>query len=196
MFNNGDLPGFNRELCVDGPPVNSGNSGQLATCTPASVTLAEQVRYRIRIDPADPNRVPNLERRTTAAWASGFQVVARGIEDLQVQYAQMSNQPDGGCTVAAPCNNAPVVFYDGEPGPPPVPPPPGGNSDFNSIITQVTVTLRSRSTLTRAQGQITDAQGNAFLRGSLTSTGTPRAALGALTTQTPVDPGIGIPKWH
>lgn len=180
QFNGADGPGFNRALCAPPPPGIPGNSDQLpATCTPASVTLAEQVRYRIR---PGPDGVPNLERRTTAAWGAGFQVVARGIEDLQVQYVQLN----AGCTLAVPCSDAPVVTLSANP---PV------SADYNTLITQVTVTLSSRSALQRIQGQTNAPGGPAALRGSLTSTGTPRAALFALT-QEPVNVPLGIPKWH
>lgn len=180
-FNAIDLPGFNQPLCAAPPPGNPGNSDQLAGCTPASVTLAEQVRYRIRLG---ADGVPNLERRTTAAFGAGFQVVARGIEDLQVRYVQ-ANVPAPGCSILSPCDNAPLVTLNNN---------PPTTADFNSIITQVTVTLRSRGTLTRVQGQVQDPGGRSFLRGALTSTGTPRAALSGLTMEGPVGPGI--PKWH
>lgn len=173
-------PGFNRDLCAPPPAGIPGNSNLLAGCTPASVTLAEQIRYRIRLG---PDGVPNLERRTTAAFGAGFQVVARGIEDLQVRYVQ-ANMPV--CTVAAPCDNAPLVTLTAN---------PPATGDYNMIITQVTVTLSSRSALQRIQGQTNAPAGPAALRGSLTSTGTPRAALFALT-QEPVNVPLGIPKWH
>jgi len=175
-------PGFNTALCnVSGNPIGNSNAvgPGLAPCAPAGVTLAEQVRYRIR---PGADGVPNLERRTTAAFGAGFQVVARGIEDLQVQYVQVNS----GCTIAAPCASAPLVTLTQNPPPDP---------DYNLLITQVTVTLSSRSALQRIQGQTQAPTGPNALRGSLTSTGTPRAALFALT-QEPVDVPMGIPKWH
>ena len=180
--NNGDLPGFNRDLCAAPPPGKPGNSDKLPGCMPAGITLAEQVRYRIR---PGPDGVPNLERRTTAAFASGFQVVARGIEDLQARYVQ-ANMPAPGCSILAPCDNAPLVTLTAN---------PPATGDYNMLITQVTVTLSARSALQRIQGQTNAPAGPAALRGSLTSTGTPRAALFALTQET-VNVPLGIPKWH
>jgi hypothetical protein len=129
-----------------------------ATCNPAGVLYGEIIRYRIR---PGTDGVPNLER-----WSSGnsgnfsagvpqFQAVARGIDDLQVQYA------DAAGTVA---DNAPVIV----------------NGVYTSPITRVTVTLSARSEARNVVGARTVTSGPAALRGSLTSSATPRAALATL----------------
>jgi hypothetical protein len=61
--------------------------------------------------------------------------------------------------------------------------PPPVTTDYDTIITQVRVTLSSRSSLQRIQGATTAATGPAALRGQLVATGTPRAALFAVNQQ-------------
>jgi hypothetical protein len=99
---------------------------------------------------------------------AGFQSVARGIEDLQVQYTQAN----GTVTTGAP--GAPVVG--------PLPPVA---ASWGTLITQVQVTLSSRSEARNLQGSTTDVNLGTALRGSLTWTGSPRSALFALTLQSP-----------
>lgn len=134
-------------------------------CTVVALGFAEIVRYRIRPDPA--SGVPVLQRRTSTAVPPAWQTVATGIEDLQVQYTQA----DGTLTAQAP--GAPAVV--------------AGN--FGSIITQVQVTLASRSEAQNIQGATTNASASLrdAIRGRLTSTGSPRSSLVALTTQ-PTNP--------
>jgi prepilin-type N-terminal cleavage/methylation domain-containing protein len=118
-------------------------------CTAAELSFAQVVRYRIR----NNGTVPELQRYDSASHASGFQAVARGIEDLQVVYTQA----DG--TVSA--VGAPLVV----------------RSVWGSLVTQVQVTLSSRSEARNIQGARTDANLGTFIRGSLTWVGAPRAAL-------------------
>jgi hypothetical protein len=112
------------------------------------------VRYRIRYDAAG---VPELQRFSTGNFAGGFQTVARGIEDMQVLYTQAG----GTVTAGAPQVTAPL---------------------FNTLITQVQVTLSSRSEARNIQGATADAIGTR-VRGSLTYTGSPRSTLIALANQ-------------
>jgi hypothetical protein len=150
----------------------------------ASVSLGEIIRYVIRIDPAD--LVPSLWRTHPLGFPPD-QMIARGIEDLQVEYIQASTA----CTAATPCP-------PGTPGAPLVSltvPPPNPNIDYNTIITQVQVTLSARSNVQGLQGQTGPAGQKQWLRGSLTSVGTPRAALAALNKQQPLPAGTP-PLWQ
>jgi prepilin-type N-terminal cleavage/methylation domain-containing protein len=153
----------------------SGFGNALPGCVVTQISFGAVVHYRIRPDPVDA--MPSLWRQSTSNLAAGYQIVARGIDDLQVQYVQAA----AGCTLAAPCDAAPAVAQ-------PVAPLA---ADYGTLITQVRVTLSSRSTLRGdLQGQ-TVVGGVRALRGQLTSTGSPRSALFALTQQT-----TGAPQWH
>jgi hypothetical protein len=165
--------------CGHGALGNAGNGGLdpvgcgLAPGSPApccvidSVGFGEVVRYRIA-NGADG--LPNLERSVNGGV---FQVVARGIEDLQVVYVQQDLTTSG---VGAAPPGAPTVVVD----------------NFAKLITEVRVTLSARAVTANLQGA-TYAVGttNAALRGSLTAQVTPRQALATLTTETGV-----APKWN
>lgn len=133
-------------------------------CNPdaeAGLGFGQVVRYRINVDATG---LPNLERSVNG---EAFQIVARGIEDMQVQYL---NQP-GAITTTAPLVD-----------------PLGVN--FTTLVTQVRVTLSSRSVTGRLQGAtFSSGTANQALRGSLTAQITPRQALATLTTET------GTPTW-
>jgi prepilin-type N-terminal cleavage/methylation domain-containing protein len=134
--------------------------GKNCCCVVTQIGMGQLLRYRIR-NGADA--VPNLERSVNSG---AFQVVARGIENLQVQYVQANTA----CTPAAPCDGAPAVVPN----------------NYNTIITQARVTLTARSSYRgRLQGETTSLAGETSLRGSLVSTATPRAALFVLNQQTP-----------
>jgi len=149
------------------------------TCDVKEISMAQVIRYRLRLSGA----VPELQRSVNAG---AFQAVARGIEDLQVQYVQANS----GCTLAAPCDNAPTVTQTAAY-------PPGAAADFNALITQVRVTLSARSSLRGIQGETTSATGSmrTALRGQLVSTGTPRAALFGLNKQ-PGAVTAAVPVWR
>ncbi|HXB57258.1 MAG TPA: prepilin-type N-terminal cleavage/methylation domain-containing protein [Vicinamibacteria bacterium] len=137
---------------------------------------ARVARYRIAInpDPADPS--PALWRSTTGRFtptgvaatepgAAGFpganspwQMVARGIEDLQVEY-----QSGAGVWV----NVAPGITIN----------------NYATIIRQVRVTLSARALAPQLAGQTSQVAGGAggdAVRGQLVSVVTPRAAVVAL----------------
>jgi prepilin-type N-terminal cleavage/methylation domain-containing protein len=141
-------------------------------CAVREVSFGEVVRYRIRLA---PDQIPDLQRSTTANPNAGaclagevppcFQVVARGIDDMQIQYVQAG--PGVACTPAAPCPNAPAIAV---PGPAPT------AAEAATIITQVRVLLSSRSALQGIQGSSTTA-GVSAIRGQLVASGSPRSAL-------------------
>jgi prepilin-type N-terminal cleavage/methylation domain-containing protein len=145
-----------------GLPLGSG----APCCTIDSVGFGEVVRYRIA-NGADG--LPNLERSVNGGV---FQVVARGIEDLQVVYVQQDLTTSG---VGAAPPGAPLVVVD----------------DYAKLITEVRVTLSARAVTANIQGATYAVGGlNAALRGSLTAQVTPRQALATLTVET------GVPKWN
>lgn len=147
-------------------------------CNPTEISFAEIIRWRIR-NGADG--VPELQRFSVGQLAANplnpWLTVARGIEDLQVQYTQQS----GATVTGAP--GAPAVVQN----------------DFTSMITRVQVTLWARATGATAgiAGLRTSAGGlPAALRGSLTSAATPRAALFHLANQVGVPSPKPIPLWQ
>ena len=147
--NGSALPGY-----TNFPP------GGISGCTISSMSFSEFVRYRVR---NDVDGVPVLQRFSSSRWADGFQTIARGIEDLQVQYAQMAT---------------PTVWVDGAP--PvyqPVPPTAPPTTAYGTLTRHVRVTLSAKSEAQRVQGMQTSATGGTALRGSLTTTGSPRSAL-------------------
>jgi len=186
-FNSGTDPtGFNVDGALCHPnsgPCAWGNACKDSNpdddCTVAEISMAQVLRYRIRLS----GGVPELQRSVNAG---AFQAVARGIEDLQVQYVQANSA----CTVAAPCDNAPTITQTA-----PLPTPAA--ADFNALITQVRVTLSARSSLRGIQGETTSATGSmrTALRGQLVSTGTPRAALFGLNKQ-PGAVTAAVPVWR
>ncbi len=154
----GDTTGLNTPsgVCVG----NGWGTNTNANCNVSGVSFATIVRYRIR-NGADG--VPNLERFSSddtsaftgaAVNASGFKTIARGIEDLQVQYTQAS---------------APTTWVDGA--------PTVTNGNYTSFINQVRVSIVARSEARNIQGARTSASGRTNIRGTLSSVGAPRATL-------------------
>lgn len=124
-------------------------------CTAVEINFSQVVRYRIR---NDAGGVPELLRYDSATPGAGFQTVARGVEDMQVVFTQA----DGTVT-----NGAPAVTV--------------GN--YNTLVTQVQVTLSSRSEQRNISGMSADANLGTRLRGSLTYSASPRSALVSLANQ-------------
>jgi len=112
--------------------------------------------------------VPELQRYDSASPGSGFQAVARGIEDLQVQYTNATGTVTDG---------APAVVAN----------------NWGSLITQVQVTLASRSEASNIQGATVDANLGNKMRGRLTWVGSPRSTLVALAQQPSPAPS---PLWR
>ncbi|MFN8091494.1 MAG: prepilin-type N-terminal cleavage/methylation domain-containing protein [Vicinamibacteria bacterium] len=134
---------------------------------------ARLVRYRVAPtgDPQDDS--PGLWRSESGRYAtdgtapvepgeSGFpganspwELVARGIEDLQLEYMA----GDGVWT------NLPATVT---------------TNDYNSLTRQVRITLSARASAANLQGQTTASGGPNAVRGQLTTTVTPRAAFNEL----------------
>jgi hypothetical protein len=155
-------PGNAATLCAPSPLEPAGNivAGSCAGVQAITrVVFASQVRYRIR---TETDGVPVLQRSSTDDPTGGFQTLARGIEELQVQYTQV---------------NDPGVWLDGAPVVADPALPPADAPNFGTLVNQVRVTLTSRSEAQNIQGVSAGASGPARLRGSLTSTSAPRATL-------------------
>ena len=163
--------------------------GATSAVTPTCLVLmpVDVVRYQIAPDPDDPT-LPALWRSRTgtfdstgnnvggpAAGNGNWEVVSRGIEDMQVEYFRNGawSPTPGDVVCAAPCTTPDAA-------------------DFNTMVRQVRVTLSARATgRGRIQGQRTAAGGAATaIRGQLQSVMTPRAALTTLTLNT------SSPGWY
>jgi prepilin-type N-terminal cleavage/methylation domain-containing protein len=157
---NGSNPGLN-------PP-----GGACPGASPSTfcqfVSMIRVVRYELGPDPNDPN-TPVLYRSAQGRMTNGglgpcnpcaagptpnapWQLVARGIEDLQIRYLTGA----GGWTDAPP-----VVV----------------GTDSTTWVRQVQVTLSARSMAANLAGQTTNVVGGNAVRGQLTSVVSPRAAL-------------------
>lgn len=169
-FPGGLLPDSAPGTTIDGPKdLESWDGNNTNSGTPIRMSMINIYRYEIANDPADG--VPCLWRSGTGGFQLGggayvaapdpdgqWQMVARGIEDLQVQYRR----------TGAGWGDTPGV---------PVP------NDFNTVVREIRVTLSSRSAAPNLTGQTTAANAaigagavNA-VRGSITSTMAPRATL-------------------
>jgi hypothetical protein len=120
----------------------------------------QAIRYRISVD---AERTPNLERsevggRPLPDGSSSWQVVARGIEDLQVEY-------ETGASWAS----IPGVISCGPNCAAPTP------ADLGTLVRRVRVRLSARALEAALPGQTTSAVGNA-VRGQLATDIAPRAA--------------------
>lgn len=138
-------------LCVDN---GYGNAYTSSDCSVEYISSGDIVQYRVN---NGSDGVPNLERNINN---QGWQVVARGIEDMQVKYVKSN-------ALGTESDNAPVVV----------------NNDYSTLTVQVRVTLSARGMAGKFQGATTTDNTAApmAIRGSLTSQGTPRMALWALT---------------
>jgi prepilin-type N-terminal cleavage/methylation domain-containing protein len=174
----GDTTGLNVDasLCTPTPaaPPGAAHGNTATACDVMEVSFGEVVRYRIRTDPAG---VPLLQRSTSADPGAGFQTLARGIEDLQVQYIPAIGDPTD-----------PADWVDDAP---PVTP-----ADYTTMLTQVRVTLSARSEAQNVQGATMALTGPARMRGRLTATASPRSSLLALSRQPIPSPApVPLPSW-
>jgi len=131
-------------------------------CDVQYVTNGSVVHYKIELDSAN---YPNLMRNENGG---PFQMLARGIEDLQVQYVQADGTVSDG---------APLVV----------------DPNYGSLITQARVTLSARATTERLQGATVGGTAGVALRGSLQSQASPRQALWTVTQESPAPV---TPRWN
>jgi prepilin-type N-terminal cleavage/methylation domain-containing protein len=134
--------------------------GGLGTWVPEYMMVGQAIRYRITVD---AEGTPNLERsdmggRPLPDGSSSWQTIARGIEDLQVEYENGVDWEDtpGVISCGLSCATPTTAEYD-------------------TIVRRVRIRLSARSTEAALQGQTTSAVGDA-VRGQLVTDIAPRAA--------------------
>jgi type II secretory pathway pseudopilin PulG len=167
----------------------------VGTSTYGFLYPARIARYVIGFDPADPDRVPLLFRSVTGRYLVGaggavsvparpnllvtdtatpganWQVVARGIEDFQVEYQDGLGNWTNSPPTAVPCGPPGIV---------------GGcatQAAFDAIVRQVRVTLSARVIAPGLQGSMAAGAPAAApdrIRGQLVSIIQPRAAMTSL----------------
>jgi prepilin-type N-terminal cleavage/methylation domain-containing protein len=134
---------------------------------PVHMSLVSLVHYRVQLD---TDGTPNLWRSAYGGFdingQSTWQLVARGVEDLQMQYRNRAGW-----------QNTPGVTTWAIPGAPTA-------ADFDEVIRQVRVTLSARSLAANLQGATKAQSGPTAIRGTLTQDMTPRSALMTLTSAT------------
>jgi prepilin-type N-terminal cleavage/methylation domain-containing protein len=143
---------------------NPGGPNHQFTNPPEWMLVGEVIRYRIRID---ADGTPNLERSPFGGsdypdGTSSWQIVARGVEDLQVQYLNGAGWQNGPGTITCGLNCAAPTA-----------------ADYDKIIRRVRVRLSARALEANLQGQTTSAVGNA-VRGQLATEIAPRPAAATL----------------
>jgi type II secretory pathway pseudopilin PulG len=164
------------EACANFPPGQAPNynlPGGDQIPDPLAIMLPVQVvRYEIRVD---AEGVPNLWRSPQGNIAAaaggpacgagnelsdGWQLVAKGIEDMQVKYTMAS-----GVTA-----DTPALVEDG---------------NYDTLVKEVRVTLTARSEAANLVGGKNGTNNpDPKIRGSMTSVSTPRAALFVLSKAT------------
>jgi prepilin-type N-terminal cleavage/methylation domain-containing protein len=174
-------------------PATRGFCGAAVLPGPAPTCLRslaiDVVRYAVAPDPSEPT-VPALWRSATGVFDSSgnvhptppggnWQIVARGIEDLQIRYRTGPvgagwNGTPGVVTCAGTCA-APTA------------------ADLNTIVREVEITVWSRAVAANLAGQTTALSGPNAPRGQLMSTVSPRAALQARTL---IPTGGSTPDWY
>lgn len=166
-------------LCQNSPIAPQGNypGAACGTNVLTRVVFGRQVRYQVR---NDAEGVPVLQRISTDDPALTPQVLARGIEEMQIQYTTFADDAlwlDAAPDVAEPANEDWSTA--------------NAAGKFNTIVNRVRVTLTSRSEARNIQGAVMRADlSDPRLRGSLSSTVSPRAALLSVAHGRPSpDPG-------
>jgi hypothetical protein len=143
---------------------------------PEWMLVGQAIRYRINID---ADGTPNLERSTAggqnlpakAGGASSWQILASGVEDLQVEYLNATGWQDEPGAIS--CASATTACGDTC---------QAVATDFDTIVRRVRVRLSARALEANLQGQTTSAVGNAP-RGQLITEVAPRPALATLGGQ-------------
>jgi prepilin-type N-terminal cleavage/methylation domain-containing protein len=138
--------------------------GGLAGWVPDYMLAGQVIRYRIN---SDTEGIPNLERSPFGGGlrpdgSSSWEILARGIEDLQVEYLTGTTWND---------TPGPVACETGCAAP--------TQADYDTIVSRVRITLSARALAPNLQGQTTSAVGSAP-RGQLHTEVAPRAAAATL----------------
>jgi len=148
-----------------GVPLNKPGPSKSFTNPPQYMIVGSLVRYRIN---PGPDGTPNLERsdfggQDYPGGGTSWEVIASGVEDLQVEYLNGTGWQDTPGTVT--CNTA-----CGAP----------GQAEYDTLIRRVKIRLSARALVVNVSGQTTDATGNDALRGQLETEIAPRAAVTSL----------------
>ncbi len=169
ILDTGDGTGLNTP---GSPCVPNGWGNTVSPCELVGVSFANVVRYRIRMDTSVPPRArcwsagartpPNAIVGPRRFPSEGFQTLARGIENMQIQYL-----PNGGNP-----GDPPAIPGDWADTPPVVTP-----ANWATLTTQVRVTLAARSEALNIAGATTSQTGGDRIRGTLMSAASPRATL-------------------
>lgn len=224
-FNSGraDPTGLNQPggLCTAS---GVGTATTSANCVPVMIGRGEMISYMVRFDTSN---VPNLYRRSTGGLTTdffgggGWQLVAKGIEDMQIQYRHLDlatmlpgaweDEPRlvQGCNPADPnadccdpnCYSASeweAVTGGAVTAVPLGCQQPSGcsqpsNDGYSRLVTEVRVTLSSRAEETRLQGVTANTVAGTRVRGSLTQTISPRSTLFAMSRRPTANGG---PVWR
>jgi type II secretory pathway pseudopilin PulG len=161
-------------------PTTGGAALTPALGSNALMYSARIIRYMIApgLDPLDPS--PSLWRSETGrydtagvaapvpvAGSTNWQLIARGIEDLQLEYLNGGNLWSNNPGAVATCAPAGCVV-----------------GDYNNVVRRVRVTLSARALAPLLQGETAPAGGGApnAVRGQLTTVAAPRAAVLGLST--------------
>jgi prepilin-type N-terminal cleavage/methylation domain-containing protein len=141
---------------------------------PTRIARISVVRYRIQVE---PDGTPNLWRSAYGGvdvnGQSSWQMVARGIENLQVTYRNAAGWQDTPGSTTCPTTPCAAVTP----------------TDYDRIIRQVRVVVAARAMAANLQGESTSVSGGRAVRGQLQEDISPRAALIALT-------GRGTVPWY
>ena len=177
-FASGDPLNFNPATLCANANLSPGGNFPGVNCGADRITRAvfgQQVRYQIR-NAADG--VPVLERISTEDTTLTPQVIARGIEELQVRYSQFTpgTWQDTAPTVALPTE----LDLDNV----------TTRAAFGSMINRLQITLTSRAEGRELQGA---TGADERVRGSLVTTVSPRAALLGVARGRPADPPSPAP---
>ena len=120
--------------------------GGLGTWVPQWMMVGQAIRYRIQ---KDTGSTPELQRSEYGGHdlpdgTSSWQTIARGIEDLQVEYENAGGwQNEPGTITCEPNCAAP------------------GSAEYDRLVRRVRVTLSARAMENNLTGQTTSAVGNA-----------------------------------
>jgi len=131
---------------------------------PEWMLVGQAIHYRIRMD---GDGVPNLERSAfggqnlpgPGGGTSSWEIIARGVEEMQVEYLNGAGWQDIPGAVSCGVNCAAPT-----------------QADYDTLIQRVKVRLSARAEAPNLQGQSTSAVGNA-VRGQLVTEVAPRTAV-------------------
>jgi prepilin-type N-terminal cleavage/methylation domain-containing protein len=169
----GGAPNYNGHVVF--PPGQSlmNPPGGFVGWTPEWMLVGEAIRYRINFD---ADGIPNLERSTfggqnlpgPGGGTSSWQILAGGVEDLQVEYLNAGGWQDTPGDIS--CASATTACGETC---------QAVATDYDTLIRRVRVRLSARALAANLQGQTTSAVGDAP-RGQLVTEVAPRPAMATL----------------